>query len=69
MFFPLGLSNFWVGAWFPCDEGQFNQHHLTLETFCWNDISLSRKYDIKVTISESNVATYREPESKQMLDP
>ena len=22
MFFPLGLSNFWVGAWFPFDEGQ-----------------------------------------------
>ena len=24
MFFPLGLSNFWVGAWFPFDEGKFN---------------------------------------------
>ena len=24
MFFPLGLSNFWVGAWFPFDEGQFS---------------------------------------------
>ena len=24
MFFPLGLSNFWVGAWFPFDEGQSN---------------------------------------------
>ena len=23
VFFPLGLSNFWVGAWFPFDEGQF----------------------------------------------
>ena len=27
MFFPLGLSNFWLGAWFPFDEGQFNLHH------------------------------------------
>ena len=24
LFFPLGLSNFWVGAWFPFDEGQSN---------------------------------------------
>ena len=24
-FFPLGLSNFWVGAWFPFDEGQSSQ--------------------------------------------
>ena len=24
VFFPLGLSNFWVGALFPFDEGQFN---------------------------------------------
>ena len=23
VFFPLGLSNFWVGAWFSFDEGQF----------------------------------------------
>ena len=23
VFFPLGLSSFWVGAWFPFDEGQF----------------------------------------------
>ena len=23
MFFPLGLSNFWVGAFFSFDEGQF----------------------------------------------
>ena len=23
VFFPLGLSKFWVGAWFPFDEGQF----------------------------------------------
>ena len=23
VFFPLGLSNFWVGAWFPFDKGQF----------------------------------------------
>ena len=23
VFFPLGLSNFWVGAWFPFNEGQF----------------------------------------------
>ena len=22
MFFSFGLSNFWVGAWFPFDEGQ-----------------------------------------------
>ena len=24
VFFSLGLSNFWLGAWFPFDEGQFN---------------------------------------------
>ena len=24
MFFPLGLSNFVLGAWFPFDEGQLN---------------------------------------------
>ena len=23
VFFPLGLSNFWVGTWFPFDEVQF----------------------------------------------
>ena len=26
VFFPLGLSNFWVGAWFPLDEGQLIGH-------------------------------------------
>ena len=31
MFFPLGLSNFWVGAWFPFDEGQFNDSPDTFE--------------------------------------
>ena len=25
MFFPLGLSNFLGGTWFPFDEGQFNR--------------------------------------------
>ena len=26
MFFPLGLSNFGRGAWFPFDKGQSNKH-------------------------------------------
>ena len=30
VFFPLGLSNFWVGAWFPFDEGQSTQHLLKI---------------------------------------
>ena len=32
VFFPLGLSNFWGGAWFPFDEGQFNLGAITLRT-------------------------------------
>ena len=38
VFFPLGLSNFGVGAWFPFDEGQFNLPILLME------ICLGTKY-------------------------
>ena len=29
--FPLVLSNFWVGAWFPFDEEQFSDEHMLVE--------------------------------------
>ena len=37
MFFPLGLSNFWVGAWFPFDEGQFTARFLDIKVAKLND--------------------------------
>ena len=59
--FQLGLSNFWIGAWFPFDAFQFIFHRSKQTTMILNFLSLStfahESADIKSAYFQSAVSS------------